>query len=204
MPRLYLIRHGQTDFNLRGIVQGGGIDSDLNSTGRAQGRRFYESYQSIEFDKVYCSSLKRTRQTIQDFQKAGYKIEQKKGLDELSWGVIEGKERSIEIGEEFDRVLNLWNAGRLDAKMEGGESPEEVWLRAKESLNQIVAEVGTGGKALICTHGRTLRIILSQLMGYGMHQMRLFPHHNTTLNVLVRQPNGRWLAERLNDLSHLQ
>ncbi len=204
MPKLYLIRHGQTDYNLRGIVQGGGVDSDLNETGRTQGKRFFERYQDVDFDRIYCSSLKRTRQTLQHFEYAGHTIYPKSGLDELSWGAIEGMERDEEVSDEFERVLNSWNAGALDVKMEGGESPNEVWARAKVSLEEIVNEVGAGGTALICTHGRTMRIILSQMMGYGMHQMRLFPHYNTTLNVLSRQPNGRWLAERLNDLSHLQ
>ena len=204
MPRLYLIRHGQTDFNLKGIVQGGGIDSDLNATGREQGKRFFQLYQEEGFDRVYCSTLKRTWQTIQDFESVGYQINRKAGLDELSWGALEGKEQDAETKVHFRRVLGMWNAGQLEEKMDGGESPLEVWNRAKESLDEIVEEVGAGGKALICTHGRTMRVILSQMMGYGLHQMRLFPHHNTALNVLTRQPNGRWLAERLNDLTHLQ
>jgi len=204
MPRLFLIRHGQTDYNLRGIVQGGGIDADLNATGRNQGARFFQQYQNESFDQIYCSQLKRTWQTIQDFEHQGRTIHKRKGLGELSWGSIEGKERTPEVIETFDRVLAQWRAGILDAKMEGGESPNEVWERASLSLEQIIDEIGSGGNALICTHGRTMRVILSQLMGYGMHQMNLFPHHNTALNVLSRQPNGRWRMEKLNDLSHLQ
>lgn len=203
MPRLFLIRHGQTDYNLQGIVQGGGIDSDLNETGINQGHLFFQKYKHESFDQIYCSHLKRTWQTIQDFEHAGRTIHRKEGLGELSWGSIEGKERSDDVIATFDRVLSQWQVGKLDAKMVGGESPNDVWQRASASLEQIVAEVPAGGNALICTHGRTMRVILSQLMGYGMHQMNLFPHHNTALNVLARQPNGRWRMERLNDLSHL-
>ncbi len=205
MPKLFLIRHGQTDFNVRGIVQGGGIDSDLNAVGRDQGRRFFEMYKDEDFDRVYCSTLKRTHQTIQDFENIGHKITALAGLNELSWGVLEGKERSVEVGREFDRILGLWETGDLDAKMEGGESPNDVWERTRESLNQIVSEVGPEGKALICTHGRTMRVILSQMMGYGMQQMHLFPHENTILNVLARHPEREaWIPEKFNDLSHLQ
>lgn len=161
-------------------------------------------YKEEGFEKVYCSTLKRTRQTVQDFESLGFDIQALSGLDELSWGVIEGKERTVEVANEFDRVLGLWKEGKMDAKMVEGESPVEVWERAQKSIDQITSEINNGGKALICTHGRTMRVVLSELLGYGMQQMHLFPHHNTTLNVLSRQPNGRWVAEKFNDQSHLQ
>ena len=45
--KIYLIRHGQTDFNLQGIVQGSGVDADLNDTGKAQADFFYEKYKTV-------------------------------------------------------------------------------------------------------------------------------------------------------------
>ncbi|MEO0734980.1 MAG: histidine phosphatase family protein, partial [Bacteroidota bacterium] len=41
---VYIVRHGQTDFNLQGIVQGSGVDASLNDTGRSQGQHLYEQY----------------------------------------------------------------------------------------------------------------------------------------------------------------
>ncbi|WP_282456203.1 histidine phosphatase family protein [Chitinophaga sedimenti] len=64
---LYIIRHGETDFNRQGIVQGRGVNSDLNAMGVAQAEAFYEHYKHIPFDKVYTSSLKRTHQTVKKF-----------------------------------------------------------------------------------------------------------------------------------------
>ncbi len=205
MPKLYLFRHGQTDFNVKGIVQGGGVDSDLNSVGREQGRRFFEKYKAEDFDKVYCSTLKRTYQTVECFEGIGYEVIALRGLDELSWGLLEGKERSTEVGRKFACIQRLWKSGKLDAKVEGGESPNEVWERVRESLDRIISEVGPEGKALVCTHGRTMRVILSQMMGYGLQKMHLFPHENTILNVLINHPaKEEWILEKFNDLSHLQ
>jgi len=65
--KIYIIRHGQTDFNLQGIVQGSGVDSSLNAMGRAQAQAFFEKYQSIPFAKIYTSALKRTSETVSDF-----------------------------------------------------------------------------------------------------------------------------------------
>jgi broad specificity phosphatase PhoE len=89
--KLYLIRHGETDFNIQGIVQGGGVDSDLNELGRAQGQAFFEYYKHISFDSVYCSSLKRTAQTLHPFVELGHELIARPELNEFNWGVLEGK-----------------------------------------------------------------------------------------------------------------
>ncbi|HCZ37344.1 MAG TPA: histidine phosphatase family protein, partial [Cytophagales bacterium] len=65
--KIYLIRHGQTDFNLKGIVQGSGVDSSLNAKGMAQAQAFFEMYKHIKFDKIYTSTLKRTRESVSGF-----------------------------------------------------------------------------------------------------------------------------------------
>ncbi len=57
--KIYIVRHGQTNFNLQGIVQGSGVDSSLNAMGRAQAAAFFKAYQSVAFDKIYTSTLKK-------------------------------------------------------------------------------------------------------------------------------------------------
>ena len=66
-----MIRHGETEYNRQGIVQGSGIDADLNETGRNQAEAFYQKYKDIPFDKVYTSALVRTHQTVEKFIEAG-------------------------------------------------------------------------------------------------------------------------------------
>ncbi|RYE50114.1 MAG: histidine phosphatase family protein, partial [Sphingobacteriales bacterium] len=67
LKTIYLIRHGQTDLNKHGIVQGRGMDTDLNDMGRAQANAFFDKYGTVKFDKIYTSVLKRTHQTVQAF-----------------------------------------------------------------------------------------------------------------------------------------
>jgi len=88
---LYIVRHGQTDLNKQGIVQGRGRDTDLNKEGRHQAQQFYEAYKDVPFDKIYISELKRTQQSIQPFIDDGLPFEKLAGLDELAWGVLEGQ-----------------------------------------------------------------------------------------------------------------
>ena len=64
---LYIIRHGETEYNRQGIVQGSGVDGDLNQMGRKQAHFFYRYYQHIHFDYIVTSVLKRTHQTVEPF-----------------------------------------------------------------------------------------------------------------------------------------
>jgi probable phosphoglycerate mutase len=202
MQTLYVIRHGETDFNAKNIVQGGGIDSDLNERGMAQAEAFFRRYRNIHFEAVYCSSLKRTYQTVQNF-KFLCDIRYHPGLNELSWGVIEGKENTPEIKSVFSEILHAWKNGDLNRKMEGGESPIQVWVRVESALKDIL-RTHSKGNILICTHGRTLRIMLSMLLGYGLENMHLFQHDNTGLNLLHHQGNMLFYADKINDVSHLE
>ena len=88
--KIYLIRHGQTDYNLRGVVQGSGIDAPLNETGRKQAEAFYQTYKSVSFDKVYTSVLQRSQQSVKKFLADGIPHEAFEGLNEISWGNREG------------------------------------------------------------------------------------------------------------------
>src|ERR1700748_1182333 len=122
---LYIVRHGQTDFNKQGIIQGRGIDTDLNDEGRRQAEMFYEAYQSVPFDKIYISALKRTQQSIQQFIDKGIPYEKLSGLDELAWGIYEGQPSTPETKAAFLKIMRDWVGGKLDEKFENGESPNE-------------------------------------------------------------------------------
>lgn len=204
MTQLYFIRHGETEYNRRNIVQGGGIDADLNELGLHQGKSFFEHYQHLDFDKIYCTELKRTYQTVQYFEDLGKEIIVVPELNEFSWGILEGATGTEEIQQEFVRILAAWKSGDLEAKVEGGESPIEAWDRSQHGIARIVEENRGNKKVLVCSHGRIMRVFLSQMLGYGLQNMDLFPHTNTALNLLRALQGGKFRAEKLNDLSHLQ
>ncbi|MDB4285743.1 histidine phosphatase family protein [bacterium] len=201
---LYLIRHGETDFNLQGIVQGGGVDSDLNDKGRKQARAFFEHYKEMEFDAVYASTLKRTHQTLAPWvEEKKYNFVQDSALVELGWGILEGKVPTPEEKKLFDWLREEWAKGNVHQGIEGGESPQQCWNRLDPFLSSL-QERHQGQKVLICSHGRTSRVLLSQVLGYGLSKMEEFPHSNTGLNILHFSPNGKIEAEVLNDTTHLQ
>jgi probable phosphoglycerate mutase len=177
---IYIIRHGETELNKLGIVQGRGVDSELNDKGRDQADAFYRSYKHIPFDQIYTSSLKRTHQTVQKFIENTIPWTQYPGLDELGWGIHEGQESTEQIRSDFENITLNWRAGQLHHKFEHGESPLEVKERILIVLEKLTEE-NNDKNILICMHGRALRLFLCLLTNQPLTEMDTFPHSNTTL-----------------------
>ncbi|NNC94385.1 MAG: histidine phosphatase family protein [Chitinophagales bacterium] len=176
---LYIIRHGQTDYNLKGIVQGRGVDAPLNETGRKQAGAFYEKYGSINFDILYTSTLIRTKQTVKQIIEGGIRYEERPHIDEISWGIYEGLRSSPDMKLDYFKIVNSWIEGDLNHRTEGGESPLDVQERLVPFIDELKSE--DFSKALICTHGRTMRIMLCTMLGKDLSQMDQFDHANLTL-----------------------
>lgn len=199
---IYLIRHGETDLNKRGVVQGRGMDTDLNAYGRLQAEAFYETYKNVPFDKIYTSTLKRTHQTVHKFIEKGISWTQYAGLDELAWGVHEGKDSTEEMRIAFTEMLEGWTQGQLHLKFEKGESPLEVKERQLEVLERLIEE-NEAKTILICMHGRAMRLFLCLLTNRPISEMEEFPHENTTLYKLYFDGNNFEIVE-FHNMDHLK
>jgi broad specificity phosphatase PhoE len=199
--KIYIVRHGQTDFNLRGIVQGSGVDSSLNVMGRAQAKAFFETYKSVPFNKIYTSNLKRTKETVADFIALGIPTESHAGLNEISWGANEGQKITPDEDAYYHWMLQQWESGNTSLRIQGGESPDEVALRQQPVIEKIYKEEGE--HILICMHGRAIRILLCQLLHYPMKSMDMFEHGNVCLYVLEFDGIA-FRVTQYNDTSHLK
>lgn len=201
---IYLIRHGETEFNKKGAVQGRGIDAGLNETGQRQARAFYEKYREVPFRKVYISSLKRTYETSRGFIEAGIPYERFDGLDEISWGKVEGLTLEETGYELFKTLIEKWQDGETHAALDGGESPEQVAIRQAEVMEKILAREDEE-LILITMHGRAMRILLSRVLGFPLWEMDRFEHSNTCLYILEYDYNrGQFEVKLSNDTSHIR
>ena len=180
VKELYIIRHGETDFNRNGIVQGSGVNSSLNDTGKLQAQLFYEQYKDVPFDKVYVSKLKRTKESVKGFLDAGLPFEELEGLNEISWGDREGNPFTEEENKYYYGILDQWKEGKVDLPVAGGESPVQVAARQKLAIEHIMDQEGEK-KVLVCMHGRAMRILLAQLLNYPLSSMDVFLHQNLGL-----------------------
>jgi broad specificity phosphatase PhoE len=200
--KIYIIRHGQTDFNLQNIVQGSGVDSSLNAQGRVQAMAFFQRYKRIPFDKVYTSALKRTKETVEPFLAMGIPVESMAGLNEISWGTKEGYKITPEEDEYYHYMLKQWELGNTSLRIEAGESPEDVVRRMQPALDHILAREQEK-TVLICMHGRAIRILLCLLLNYPLKSMDMFEHENLCLYRV--DYNGAFFGVDLyNDTTHLR
>jgi broad specificity phosphatase PhoE len=198
---VYLIRHGETDYNVRNIVQGGGIDSDLNEKGLWQAERLYKAYRNTGFEWVYCSALKRTKQTVSHFIESGIPTCYDARLNEMGWGSLEGAEASATTRHVFESAITAWAQGDLNYRLSDGETPLQVANRCWASLMDIMQN-HPNSLILVCTHGRVLRILLCLLLGYSIRQMQDFKHSNAAVNI-VRRTGLKFTLDKVNDLSHV-
>lgn|SRR5690554_2588483 len=198
---IYLIRHGQTDFNLKKIVQGRGIDSDINSTGKWQAEQFYKEYKDIPFDAVYTSYLKRTFQTVEPFVESGLQHQKRVELDEINWGVFEGQKHDELLDEAYGNIIESWTKGEWYNKIEGGESAIELHERQKPLIDEL--RHADFENLLLCTHGRAIRALVCGFLDLPLSNMNQFPHSNTCLYKLAIS-NGKYQLEIANDISHLK
>ncbi len=199
--KIYLVRHGQTDFNLQGVVQGSGIDAPINQTGQAQANAFFDAYKDTGFDQLYHTTLIRTKQSIQQFIDLKIPTMALPELNEISWGDYEGTPMTPEEGEYYRHMLHQWQQGNLDYAIAGGESPNIVATRMRRGIETILA--GPGERILVCMHGRAMRIFLSIILNYDLRYMDQFEHNNLCLYLLEQLPDDTFVVKKFNDQMHL-
>ena len=196
--KLYIIRHAETEYNRKGIIQGSEVDSDINDVGESQANSFYEYYKNINFDKIYVSDLKRTFQTIRRFTENGSSYEKLKEFNEISWGVNQGKSDDL---EDYAELIDTWLAGNLDNKFEEGESPNEMSERLVKGFDKVLDD--DHDTVLLCIHGRALRILLSKIIDNDLTKMDKYVHSNTGLYILEYK-NGKYEILGSNLREHLE
>ncbi|MDO4465818.1 MAG: histidine phosphatase family protein [Bacillota bacterium] len=141
MKTIYLMRHGQTLFNVQHKIQGW-CDSPLTEVGKEQAKiagKWFEN-QGIVLDKAYCSTSERCSDTLELITDLPYK--RMKSLKEWNFGKMEGE------GEHLNPPFPYLNWFKENA---GGESQEEVVARINEAMKEIVQDDFTN--ALVVSHG---------------------------------------------------
>jgi len=196
----YIIRHGETEFNKLGIVQGSGVDMPLNQLGIDQAQKFYKHYKEIKFNKIYTSSLIRTHQSVLPFIEAGYTYEAVPALNEISWGIYEGKPQNEVERKVYGEVVKSWNTGNYSARILAGESALDLQLRQSAFVQYLKQQ--TDECVLIAMHGRALKCFLCNLLELPLSEMDSFEHRNLCLYVLEFDGN-KFRVIKNCDITHL-
>lgn len=140
----YYLRHGETEWNRRGIFQGT-VDAPLNETGLGQAKAASQILRNYPIETICCSPLTRTRQTAKPTAEAlGLEPVYYEDLKEVRVGALEGQPR----GENY----NQWMRGEI--VVEGAETWQEFSDRAVRGINQALEHQGP---VLVVAHGAYFR-----------------------------------------------
>ncbi|PKD45193.1 histidine phosphatase family protein [Rhodohalobacter barkolensis] len=201
VKRLLIARHGETDYNQKGLLQGRSIDAPLNETGWIQAGKLSDYLTNYPADHLYSSSLQRTWQTAKPYsQKLKLETLQEKGLDEMDFGKYEGIPY-LDASADLKELQEIWQSGDVNTPIPGGESPVEVFERANSVFHQVIESTREDTLVFIL-HGRLIRILLSKWLGYGLKNMHKIEHQNGAINHLVY--DGEFRAVYLNKTDHLK
>lgn len=165
---LYIVRHGQTEWNVKHIIQGQ-KDSNLTQEGITQAKNVAEAIKHIHFDAVFSSDLARTRKTAEIIAlERKLAIKTSKLLRERTFGHFEGKSRD-EYREETKDLLKKYQGLSEEEQWrfkfaEGYESDEELASRFITFLREI-AITYPRKNVLVVTHGGNIRTFLAKI-GY--------------------------------------
>lgn len=191
MAEFWLVRHGQTDWNLEGRLQGQ-LDVPLNETGREQARQLAASLRGKRFDAIYCSDLQRARQTAEIIaQVVNLPIRLDKRLREISQGQFEGMLFS-EVVMKFENALADRSRDPVYSRLPEGESVAEVAARVRDCIDEIAC-LGNHEPVIVVSHGLALATILCQARPFPMETVYSHIQGNATAEVI--QWNGTHCSE---------
>ncbi len=199
---LILIRHGETEFNTRGVYQGHG-DSALTARGEAQARALAVRVRALDCcPTLYCSDLGRARRTaelIADPRRHSVVLEP--GLRERGHGVFEGLSRA-DIAQRHPDEWAAYISGDPDHAPPGAESQRQLVARVCATIQRL-AQRHPGERIVAVTHGGVLVAFVKQVLGIPARAPRRFDVGNASLSVFYRDPERGWMVRSLGDAAHL-
>jgi broad specificity phosphatase PhoE len=194
--RLYIARHGETDWNLEHRLQGW-TDRPLNETGRRQAVELADALKGIHLDAIYSSTLSRSRETARTVAGSTMTVKSLDGLRERNYGHYQG---GSDTAPEYLRRSNDWT-DRLD----DGESLNQLLARSRDGLAQIRREHPTGN-VLIVAHRITNQMLLRALLDITPEQTVKIVQDNDEVYLVEIDPGAKprlWKLIRTKNLGDL-
>ncbi|MDP2632585.1 MAG: histidine phosphatase family protein [Candidatus Curtissbacteria bacterium] len=199
MITLILARHGETDWNKNGLLQGSSDFAKLNNVGKKQAKALEKALIKFNVDIIYSSSLKRASETAEIINKILKKeIVFDDALKERNWGDWEGRDAAV----EFLRLEKMDIRTRFNFKPPNGESWREFEIRLIKSVEKIV-ENNNDKRVLIVTHGGSIRALVPVIKKVPREQTLHLKFANTSITIFKLNKDDVE-EELINDIAHLE
>lgn len=194
---LFLCRHGQTEYNHKGIVQGQ-MEPGINQKGREQAKELRDKLSGENISKVYSSSLNRAIETAEI-------VAQPHKLDVETTDKLKEVARAEFEGERFEALIEEINNSEIEDYLwrpEGGESLEEMKERAVRFLD-CIKHKHEDERVIAISHGGTITSALLGILEHSAKNSYRINQENCSINRLTWETEKGWSIHSVNDSSHL-
>ena len=200
MIKLILVRHAITTCNAGGNLSGL-TDSMLSEKGKLQVKNLTNYLKDENIDEIYSTPFSRTKETIRKLAEIkNIDIVETDELNEINFGYFEGLGFEFiqrEYPEEFEKMINEG----FDYKYPQGESLKDTFYRVAKKLDNIMKDKDSK-TILICSHGGTIRNIISYLLTNDYKYHWNFKIDNSSVSI-IEIDNKFAVINKLNDTSFL-
>ncbi len=201
MTRLYLVRHGTTEWNREEIFRGR-ADCPLNETGLAEARAVAGYFQDVEIDRIYSSPLSRAAQTAEAVAaQKGLPVVRHLSFTDLDFGEWQGVPLR-EVRERYPEMYRTWRERPQDARFPGGETLAQVRARAWDGLLAVARE-NPEKTCLIVSHRVVTKLLICAALGLDESRFWQIKQDTTAINCL-EYARERFVVALLNDACHLK
>jgi len=195
--RIYLLRHGETDFNKKGLEGGQPSRTPLNKLGIIQSKKLAKRLGKIHFDKIFSSKLKRAIQTANEIKKVSKSdIVFDERLNEYRPGEVDPS--SEKWMNKYDEILKS-GVSKYEIRPFGGENIWDLIKRVSSFLKDLEKEKGT---VAIIGHSGVNAVLINLSQRKEKNEFYKIKQDNACINILDFS-NGKWNIESINESDHL-
>lgn len=196
--KLYIVRHAQSMENTGIILQ---RDTPLTETGKEQARRLGVYFERAKIDIIFCSELKRAKETLDyilPYIKKP-KVIYSSHLNEHNMGVYFENQTDY---QKFKKDAETSKKGFYEFKPKGGESLTEVFERQKKFYKEILKNYH-GKNVLILGHSQTGAMLILNILGLDISEEKYFRINNASVSLFNLNEKGKVKDFHVNDFNHI-
>ncbi|MEF9955114.1 MAG: histidine phosphatase family protein [Clostridium sp.] len=199
--KLYLIRHGQTQWNIEGKIQGK-TDIPLNQVGIDQAKLLSEAMEEHSVSAIFSSPLKRAYETACIVASSkNLPVIPVRELEEVDFGLWEGMTWNL-INEKYPADFAAWDKNPTTSTPTGGETRESCRTRCEQAMNSILSTAG--GDIAIVAHGGILVFVVDFLLRTGQDKNEMIVRNASITTIEYHRDTGIGTLLVLNDTHHLK
>lgn len=201
MTTIYLIRHGQTDWNKDKIFRGR-ADVPLNEHGRREAEALARHLESVRVTACYSSPLSRAVETAEIASRShSLRVNLDAGIIDIDYGEWQGLAEAA-VRKQFAETYRQWHEAPHRVKFPGGESLAAVRRRARGSLNRIRSD-NPGGTVFVVAHRVVTKVVMCAALRLTNAAFWRIRQDNCAFNIIELSEDGAAVVS-MNDTCHMR